>query len=233
MADSPVTVELLDGVALVRLDDGKANALGLAALEGLEAALEQAERDAKATVLIGREGRFCAGFDLKQMMSGPEAARALVLRGAETFLRLYAHPQPLIIACSGHALAGGSLVVLTGDLRLGVPGPFRIGLNELAIGMPLPILAHELAHDRLDPRFFIEATLGAGQFSPERAVEVGYLDRLVEPTRLLDTALEEASRLASLSGPAYALSKRSIRRRTIAYIRDTIEDNLKEFSVER
>ncbi|MBX3130019.1 MAG: crotonase/enoyl-CoA hydratase family protein [Polyangiaceae bacterium] len=231
MTDASVSVEIRDHIALIKLDDGRANALGIATLEALEAALDRAEREARTVVLTGRPGRFCAGFDLNVMMSGPENARALVMRGADTFLRLYAHPQPLVIACSGHAVAGGALVVLTGDLRIGASGAFKIGLNELAIGMPLPILAHELAHDRLSRRYFTEATLGAGQFTPERAVEAGYLDRLVEPERLLDTALAEAQRLTALSGKMYAISKRSIRRRTIQYIKDTLAQNMEEFSV--
>lgn len=230
MTDS-VRVELREEVVLVTLDDGRANALSVPVLEALEEALARAEREAKVVVLAGRPGRFSAGFDLQVMMSGPDAARALVLRGAETFLRLYEHPQPLVIACTGHAVAGGALVVLTGDLRLGVPGPFKIGLNELAIGMPLPILAYELARDRLSPRHFTEATLGAAQFAPERAVEAGYLDRLVGESELLEVALAEARRLAALSGPMYALSKRSIRRRTARYIRETLQENLREFSV--
>jgi enoyl-CoA hydratase len=229
MSDSPVTLELADSVAVVRMDDGKANALSPTMLDALEAALLQAAKGAKATVLVGRPGRFCAGFDLKHMMAGPAQARALVTRGADVLLGAYAHPHPLVIACSGHALAGGALLVLTGDLRLGTLGDFKIGLNEVAIGMPLPILALEMARDRLDPKKLTEATLTAKQYSPVDAVAAGYLDEVMEPEVLLPAALEQAQRLGELGSAPFAASKRALRGRTIQYIRDTLEQNLREF----
>ena len=229
MTASPATLELSDEVAIVRMDDGKANALGPAMLDALDAAFDRAEREAKAVVLAGRPGRFCAGFDLKHMMAGPESARALVTRGAEVLLRMYAHPQPLVVACTGHALAGGALVVLCGDVRLGTAGEFKLGLNEVAIGLPLPILAIELARDRLDPRHLTEATLLARQFDPEAARDAGYLDHVVPADQLLPRALEEARRLAGLGSVPFAASKRALRRDTIRHIRDTLDENIREF----
>ena len=229
MTASPATLELSDEVAIVRMDDGKANALGPAMLDALDAAFDRAEREAKAVVLAGRPGRFCAGFDLKHMMAGPESARALVTRGADVLLRMYAHPQPVVVACTGHALAGGALVVLCGDVRLGTAGEFKLGLNEVAIGLPLPILAIELARDRLDPRHLTEATLLARQFDPEAARDAGYLDHVVPADQLLPRALEEARRLAGLGSVPFAASKRALRRDTIRHIRDTLEENIREF----
>ena len=229
MTASPATLELSDEVAIVRMDDGKANALGPAMLDALDAAFDRAEREAKAVVLAGRPGRFCAGFDLKHMMAGPESARALVTRGADVLLRMYAHPQPVVVACTGHALAGGALVVLCGDVRLGTAGEFKLGLNEVAIGLPLPILAIELARDRLDPRHLTEATLLARQFDPEAARDAGYLDHVVPADQLLPRALEEARRLAGLGSVPFAASKRPLRRATIRHIRDTLDENIREF----
>lgn len=229
MTASPATLELSDEVAIVRMDDGKANALGPAMLDALDAAFDRAEREAKAVVLAGRPGRFCAGFDLKHMMAGPESARALVTRGADVLLRMYAHPQPVVVACTGHALAGGALVVLCGDVRLGTAGEFKLGLNEVAIGLPLPILAIELARDRLDPRHLTEATLLARQFDPEAARDAGYLDHVVPADQLLPRALDEARRLAGLGSVPFAASKRALRRDTIRHIRDTLEENIREF----
>ncbi|HMR05169.1 MAG TPA: crotonase/enoyl-CoA hydratase family protein [Polyangiaceae bacterium] len=217
-------------VLLVQMDDGKANALSPEMLSSLDAALAAAEKDAKALVLTGREGRFSAGFDLKHMMAGPDSARALVRQGAEVLMRLYLHPQPVVVACSGHALAGGALLVLCGDVRVGAQGAFKIGLNEVSIGMPLPILAHELARDRLDPRHFLAATLFAAQYLPERAVDVGYLDRLVEPEQLVPSAILQAEELTRLPAEPYALTKRSIRRGVAEHIRATVDANIREFT---
>lgn len=229
MSTPLVTFELSDGVALLRMDDGKANALSPEMLDALDAAFDRAEREAKAVVLAGRPGRFCAGFDLRHMMAGPESARALVTRGAEVLMRAYGHPQPLVIACTGHALAGGALVVLTGDVRVGAAGEFKLGLNEVAIGMPLPILAIEMARDRLDPRKLSEATLLARQYDPEAALAVGYLDEVVAPDQVVPRALAEAGRLALLGNLAYSASKRALRRDSIQHIRDTLEANIREF----
>lgn len=226
-----VSFELRGEVARVQMDDGKANALSSAMIEALGAALDRAAREAKALVLMGRPGRFSAGFDLKVMMSGPDAARALVTSGGELLMRLYEHPQPVVVACTGHAIAGGVLLAATGDRRIGVAGDFKLGLNEVANGMPVPILAHELARDRLDPRALVEAVLMARLWDPEGAREVGWLDRVVAPEALEASALEEAAALAKLPQPAFGLSKRSLRRRTIAHVRATMASNLEEFQV--
>jgi enoyl-CoA hydratase len=226
-----VNFELRDDVAFIRMDDGKANAMSGPLLEGIGRALDRALVEAKAVVLMGRPGRFSAGFDLKVMMSSPQAARALVMEGGELLMRLYEHPQPLVVACTGHAIAGGVLMVATGDVRIGVTGDFKLGLNEVANGMPVPILAHELARDRLDPRSFVQSVLFAQLWDPEEAVRVGWLDRVVPAEELEARAIEQAKALAQLPKSAFAVTKRSMRRKTIAYVRETIEQNLAEFNV--
>ncbi|MFT3768094.1 MAG: crotonase/enoyl-CoA hydratase family protein [Minicystis sp.] len=229
MNEQLVSFELRDGVAVVGMDDGKANALSYAMLEALHGALDRADREASAVVLAGRPGRFCAGFDLKTMMAGPESAQALLTKGAELLLRLYAHPQPIVAASTGHALAGGALVLLTCDLRLGARGDFRIGLNEVAIGLPVPILAHELARDRLAKSALTDAVLFARVYNPDEATAAGYLDRVVDAERVLDEAVSEARRLGQLPRPSFSQSKRSLRRETIKYIRETLAMNIAEF----
>lgn len=229
MSDNPVGFELSDNVAVVRMDDGKANALSPAMLDGLDEALARAAKEAKATVLVGRENRFSAGFDLRHMMAGPAEAKALLTRGADVLMKAYGHPNPLVVACTGHALAGGALLVLTGDVRIGTLGEFKIGLNEIAIGMPLPILALEMARDRLAPKKLTEATLTARKYAPPEAVQVGYLDEALPPDQVLPAAMERAKQLTQLSGMPFAASKRGLRGRTIQHIRDTLDANLAEF----
>lgn len=217
----------LDGTtAVVTMDDGKANALSVEMIDGLLAALTRAEGEAKAIVLAGRADRFCAGFDLKVMMSGPANATALLTRGSELLLRLYASKVPLVNAVTGHALAGGALVVLTGDLRIGASGAFKIGLNEVSIGLPVPVLAMELARDRLVKRELDRATLMAQIYSPEDAVAAGYLDAVVDPAELLGRAKAEAARLGALPGSAFRATKQRLRGRTIEYIRATMATDL-------
>jgi enoyl-CoA hydratase len=227
-----VTTDLLSytlegTTAIVRMDDGKANALSDGMIDALTGALERAEREASAMILAGREGRFSGGFDLKVMMSGPEQAKALLMRGSALYMKLYGASLPLVVACTGHALAGGSLLVLTGDVRIGTAGPFRIGLNEVAIGLPVPVLAMELARDRLVPTELPRATLMAQIYDPEGAVKAGYLDEVVPAERLLERAKEEAARLTGLARPAFKATKTRLRGRTIAHILGTLEDDMR------
>lgn len=222
-----VNYELSGNVAILRMDDGKANALSDAMMDALDAALDRAEKEAAAVVLTGRSGKFCAGFDLRQMMAGVDQARALVSRGAKLLLRLYGLPLPLVVACTGHALAGGALVLLTGDHRVAVRGPFRLGLNEVQIGMPVPILAMELARDRLEPRHLLRSTLFATIVEPEAGLAAGWVDQLVDDeAALAAAALAEAQRIAQLPRDAYAKTKLALREKTIRYVRDTLEADM-------
>src|SRR3954447_25850634 len=129
------------GVAVITIDDGKANAYSHEVLSSVHDARDQAEKDATAVLLAGRPGRFSAGFDLSVMTSGVDPMRNLVTAGAELLLRVFTFPMPVVMACTGHALAAGGLMLLVGDRRIGAEGPFKIGLKEGALRMPLPIFA--------------------------------------------------------------------------------------------
>jgi enoyl-CoA hydratase len=214
-------------IAVVEMDDGKANALSDAMIEAVTAALTRAEGEAGAMVLAGRPERFCAGFDLRVMMSGPDSAKALLSRGSEMLMRLYGATIPLVIACTGHALAGGALVVLTGDVRVAAAGPFKIGLNEVAIGMPVPVLAMELARDRLLPTALTRATLLAHVHTPDEALAAGYLDEVVAADQVMPRALAEAARLAALGRAPFRATKERLRGRTIAHIRGSLESDMR------
>jgi enoyl-CoA hydratase len=220
---------LEDSVAVVRMDDGKANALSVDMIDALLEALARAEREAKALVLTGRPERFCAGFDLRVMMSGPEQATALLVHGSELLMKLYEARIPLVVACTGHALAGGALVVLTGDVRIGAQGPYKIGLNEVAIGLPVPVLAMELARDRLAKSELPRATLTAQIYNPDEAVRAGYLDAAMPADQVLTRAQQEAARLGALPANAYRATKARLRRATIDLIRGSFASDMAEF----
>src|SRR5690606_38722158 len=133
-----VQYELSDDVAVNTFDAGKANALGHAAIDASNAALDRAEIDDNAVVIATRPGRFSAGFDLSVMQGGIDDVRALVRAGAHLCLRISTLPRPVVLACTGHALAAGAILLMSADVRVGAAGEFKIGLNEVAIGMPVP-----------------------------------------------------------------------------------------------
>jgi enoyl-CoA hydratase len=226
-----ISFDVQDSIAVLRMDDGKVNALSPATVEALTEHLPRAIAEAKALVVIGRPGCFSAGFDLKVLMSGPSAARDLLTAGSELFMRLYEHPQPVVAAVTGHAIAGGALLSASCDVRIGATGAFKIGLNEVQAGMPVPILAHDLARDRLDSRRLNEAVLFARMYTPGEALEVGWLDRVAEADQIEAEAFEVAGQLAQLASAAYARTKASLRRATIEHIRGTLEADLDGFTV--
>lgn len=226
MPEGIVGYTLEERVALLRFDDGKANALSPAAIEALHAALDRAEKEAGAVCLVGRPERFCAGFDLSVMRSGPGPMRELVAAGAELFLRMALHPLPIVAACTGHALAAGALLLLSSDARIGARGDFKLGLNEVAIGMRLPNFAVELARERLSKRHLLRATVQAELYSPDAAVDAGFLDGVREPGELVLAARAEAARLAQLPQPAFGRTKAGLRGEMVAGVRATLAQDL-------
>jgi enoyl-CoA hydratase len=226
MAATPVRYELDGDVAVVTMDDGKANALSFEMLAALNEAFTRAEAEARATLLLGRPGRFCAGFNLKTMTSGAEAGQRLVTEGAELILRMYTFPRPVFVACSGHALAAGAILLLAADRRIGARGDFKIGLNEVAIQMTLPTFGVEISRDRLSRRHFTAAVTQARIYDPTDALDAGFLDALATADDLNATALEEARRLAQLPSPAFANTKLKERGATVRLIRETLETDI-------
>ena len=228
MADDPAPTRFeIDGdVAVLTLDDGKANAIGHATLDALHDAVERAEADASALVVAGGARAFSAGYDLAVMTESTEAMRGLVAAGARLLMRLYGASLPTIAACTGHALAGGALTLLACDERIGPEGaPAKIGLNEVAIGMPLPVFAVELARDRLSPRHLTAAVTGR-VYDPAGAVEAGYLDRVVPPGQVVEAAMATARERAALRRGAVARTKSALRARTIDEVLATLDDDI-------
>ena len=166
------------------------------------------------------------------MGQGMDAARGLVHRGAEMMLRLFTFPAPVVIASTGHAMAGGAVLLLTGDHCLGLSGEYKIGLNEVAIGMPVPIFGLELARHRLDPRHFMAATALARIYDPAGALEAGYLHELARPEELAQRAMERARALAgALKAKAFARTKEQARGPIARHISETLDADLSGFTV--
>lgn len=231
MAEAPApTFEIDGGVAVLRLDDGKVNAFGPSAVAALDAAVERAETEAGALVIAGREGKFSAGFDLGVIRAGAESARELAFAGARAAMRLYGAGVPVVAACTGHALAYGALLLLASDLRIGADGDSRIGLNEVAVGLAMPVFGMELARDRISPRHLTRSVSLATVYSPTGAVEAGFLDEVVPAEDLESTALARARVLAEgLNRSAFARTRRTARGAVIDRVLATLEEDLAHF----
>ncbi|MGI8939055.1 MAG: crotonase/enoyl-CoA hydratase family protein, partial [Iamia sp.] len=214
MADdtaSPTHFSLDGDVAVLTLEDGKANAIGHETLDAFRHAIDRAEADASALVVAGGAKAFSAGYDLAVMTESTESMQGLVAAGARLLMRLFGSTVPTVAACTGHALAGGALTLLACDDRVGPDdAPAKIGLNEVAIGMGLPVFAVELARDRLAPAHLTRAVLGA-VYDPAGAVEAGYLDRLVPAAAVVDPSVALAHDRAPLRRGAVARTKALLR----------------------
>ena len=230
--DTLPTYRLEDSVAVITLDDGKANAFSTAAVSHLESLLDQVEADgARALVIAGRPGRFSAGFNLDEMTASVEGMRALVVAGARLWARIYGLGIPTVAACTGHALAGGALTLLSCDLRIGADVPAKIGLNEVAIGLTLPKFAVEFARDRLVKTAFDAATMGGQVYDVQGALKAGFLDQVVPADDLLPTAMAEARRLGQLRTAAYAGTKQNARAEMIAKVMAGVVEDLDTIDV--
>ncbi|HEX7478627.1 MAG TPA: crotonase/enoyl-CoA hydratase family protein [Polyangiales bacterium] len=210
-----VSYEFEASIATITMDDGKANALSLSMQAELNAALDRAEADKAIVVLCGRVGVLCAGFDLKTLTAGGPDAVAMLMGGFKLSQRLLAFPTPVVIACGGHALAMGAFLLLSADLRIGTAGAFKLGANEVAIGLTMPHTAVEICRQRLAPAHFNRATINAEIYTPEHAVAAGFLDHVVAATHLRDTAHAAAAQLATLNLPAHAATKLRVRANTL------------------
>jgi len=144
-----ISYQLEDGIATLTLSNGKVNAISPDVIAAFNAALDRAEQDRAIVVITGQPGILSGGYDLKVMTSGPQNAINLVAAGSTLTRRMLAHPYPIIVACPGHAVAKGAFILLSADYRIGVEGPFNIGLNEVQIGMTMHHVGIELARDRL------------------------------------------------------------------------------------
>jgi enoyl-CoA hydratase len=214
-------------IGTISMDDGKVNVFSAAMLAGLHAAFDQAERDGVVVLLTGRAGCFSAGFDLNVLGAGPSPeAREMVLLDATLAERILCFPTPVVAACTGHAYPAGAFLLLAADVRLGAAGPYRIGYNEVQLGVTVPWYAVELARHRLHPAHADGALTTGAMYDPAGAVDAGFLDRVVPAGDLPAAALEAATGLAKLDFAAHAATKRRVRATVLAAVRSAIETEL-------
>ena len=218
-----VGYELDNGIATVTLNNGKVNAISPDVIAELNESLDRSETDEAIMILTGRPGILSGGYDLKVMTSGPENAIALVAAGSTLARRMLAHPFPIIVACPGHAVAKGAFILLSADYRIGVDGPFRIGLNEVEIGMTMHHVGIELARDRLRKSYLNRSVINAEMFDPQEAMAAGFLEPVVAPDELMPAARAVAEDMKRLNMTAHAKTKVKMRAGLLQTLDDAIE----------
>lgn len=196
----PVTISESGSVAIVNFDDGADNTLDIDTVNSLLSAFKTVQDHAEAVVLSGRPGCYSKGLDMEIVRAGGEAASDLLHGGTELILRMAEFPRPLVAACTGHALGAAAVSLLSCDVRVGMAGEFTIGMDWVRLGVPVPNLAVELARARLSPRHLTLACNTARLYSPEEAVEAGFLD-FISTEDTVDRACEVAADLAQRLDP--------------------------------
>ncbi|MGO4002773.1 MULTISPECIES: crotonase/enoyl-CoA hydratase family protein [Pseudomonas] len=207
-----ISYHLEDGIATLTLSNGKVNAISPDVIGAFNAALDQAVTDRAVVIITGQPGILSGGYDLKVMTSGPKEAVSLVTAGSTLARRLLAHPFPVIVACPGHAVAKGAFILLSADYRIGVDGPFSIGLNEVQIGMTMHHAGIELARDRLRKSAFHRSVINGEMFDPQGAVDAGFLDKVVTAEELHGAALAAARQLKKINMTAHKNTKLKVRK---------------------
>ena len=218
-----VTYQLADGIATITMDDGKVNVMSLAMQTELNAALDRAIDDGAVVVIEGRDGVFSAGFDLPTLRGGGDDGWRMVRGGFELSHRVLGFPFPVVIACTGHAIAMGTFLLLSGDYRVGALGPYKLVANEVAIGLTFPRVGIEILRQRLTPAAFNRAAMLSETFSPDDAVAAGFLDRVVAPGEVRAAARAAATQFATLDLGAHARTKAVAREGVLAAMQESIE----------
>jgi len=206
------TTEL--GITTIQLAHGKASALDIELVKALDDAFKSAERDdaTRAVVLTGTGSIFCAGVDLHRVVKeGPGYAERFVPPLAAMFLRLFAIPKPVVAAVNGHAIAGGCVMTCAADYRLMSSGRGTIGVPELKVGVPFPLVAIEIVRYAAGSGHMQRLAFAGKTYAPADAVTHGLIDEMVDGARLLDQAREIATRLSAEPSARFRITKQQLR----------------------
>jgi enoyl-CoA hydratase len=201
-----------DGLAHIRLTCGKGNALNHRSLEAIAAALDAAAAGgARGVVLTGYDRFFSTGLDLVTLYElAPPALDDFVRLFDRVMLQVFVHPRPVVAAVNGHAVAGGLILALACDARVGVEADVRLGLNEVRLGLPFPASALEIARAALPPATLAEVLYGGELYVPAEAARRGLVDRLAGGGVATEAAAL-CARLAEAPSGAFAAIKAGLR----------------------
>jgi len=207
-----IEIKEQDGIAIVSMVHGKANAMDVDFCEAIAASFDKLRgAPARAVVLTGQGKIFSAGVDLPQLLDGDEAyVRRFLPALDRCFDAVFNFPKPVVAAINGHAIAGGCVLACAADRRLMAREAGKMGITELRVGVPFPAMAFEIMRHATVPRNLAEAVLGAGTYSPDEAFDRGWVHELSDAPGLLARAIADAKTLADLSPPAFAMSKRQL-----------------------
>lgn len=226
MENLTARIEQIGDVAVVTLNKPPVNAVDLTLVRDTEECLKKAEADPriKAVVITGAGRCFSAGLDLKTVPYYTSAdQRRMVEELNRTVAWLYGFPLPTIAAINGHAIAGGFILALACDYRLGADAACQLGVTESRVGIPFPVSTMEVLRAELDSPTARRMTLVGRNVNPKEALASGILDEIVSADQLLNQAIEFAQDLGSMPREAYGRIKRQLRDEPLRRMQTAIE----------
>ena len=229
--DKLVQVTTDENYAIIKIANGKVNAISHEVIDEINNSLDIAEKEERVVIITGQNGILSGGYDLKVMTKSADAAKELVTRGSQLSHRLLSFPTPVIMACNGHAVAKGAFLLLSADYRIGTEGAFKIGLNEVMIGMTMHNAGIEIAKGKLAPVYFERSVSNSEMYNPEEAITAGFLDKIVPEEHLLGTATKVAQLFGKLNKNAHKNTKLKVRKELLERLAKAIkEDSEQELS---
>ncbi len=226
--DKLVQLTTDENYAIIKIANGKVNAISHEVIDELNVCLDTAEKEERVVVITGQNGILSGGYDLKVMTKSPDAAKELVTKGSKLSHRLLSFPTPVIMACNGHAVAKGAFLLLSADYRIGTEGEYKIGLNEVMIGMTMHNAGIEIARGKLSPVYFERSVSNSEMYNPEEAISAGFLDKVVPERHLLATAIHVAQLFGKLNKNAHKNTKLKVRKESLERLAQAIEEDSKQ-----
>ncbi len=225
MSEKIATLKKDGNISIITLDDGKANVFSANMSTQVNNCLDEVSTDEGALIILGRQGIFSGGLDLKTIQSGDmELIKDMSEKAFLLLARLFSFPRPVIAACSGHGIALGTFLLCCCDYRIGVKGEYKIGANEMLTNMVIPTPILELIKFRISQPYKYRSILGAEMFSMEGAQKAGIIDEVVEESSLEDSSLEKAKYLATMGHPSYSMTKELLIAEPMQKINDAIKE---------
>jgi enoyl-CoA hydratase len=206
--------ELKDHVAMLTMDDGKANAMDWGFFQEMGETLDRIEKDrAKVVIITGRPDFFSGGLDLNLVPTlSPNELKTFAQSFAQTMVRIFSFPAPTIAACTGHSVAGGAILAYSCDLRLIIDGPYLVQMNEMLMGVPMPSWLLLLCRSAIPQPLQMEALLHARAYSPSEVVERGLFHGLYgNVDEMMAEARARSENLKLLNPHAYYMTKKRMR----------------------
>ena len=229
MTNSFATLSQEDEIAIITLDDGKANVFSEEMTQAINDCLDKVPTDSGSLIITGRPGMFSAGFDLKVIASGDvPKIKKMSLSGFKLLSRIFSFPRPVVAACSGHGIALGTFLLCCCDYRIGIKGEFLLGANEMKTNMVIPTPILELIKFRISPSHKYRSILGAEMYQLDKAIDAGLMDQVEEAETLMDAAIEKAKDLATMGHPSYTLTKALF----IKDVADSIDNAIKDLETQ-